>query len=185
MNSDFEPPPKKLSILATVGGVVTAIVAITGLNSWSKQLAITNAVQTIKITPSPTPATKETDTIAELDTKSIVLPGQEINLSVLKISKTPDVNAGTGKLTDQELIMARQAWSYFKNNWNDQTGLVNSVDGFASVTMWDQAAAIAALVSARELNIITVQEFESKMSRMLKTLASMPLYQGELPNKSL
>ena len=44
-------------------------------------------------------------------------------------------------------------------------------------------AAIAALVSARELNIVPAAEFEAKMSKMLKTLASMPLYKGELPNK--
>jgi Protein of unknown function (DUF3131) len=49
--------------------------------------------------------------------------------------------------------------------------------------MWDQAAAIAALVSAKELSIIPKAEFEAKMSKMLKTLASMPLYKGELPNK--
>jgi len=41
--------------------------------------------------------------------------------------------------------------------------------------MWDQAAACAALVSARELNIISAAEFEAKMSKMLQTLASLPL----------
>lgn len=29
--------------------------------------------------------------------------------------------------------------------------------------MWDQAAAIAALVSARKLNIISIKEFESEL----------------------
>jgi hypothetical protein len=38
MNSDFEPPPKKLSILACVGGVVTAVVAIAGLEALSNHL---------------------------------------------------------------------------------------------------------------------------------------------------
>jgi hypothetical protein len=79
--------------------------------------------------------------------------------------------------------MARQAWQYFERNWNDETGLVNSADKFASVTMWDQAAAIAALVSAKELGIVPEAEFKTKMSQMLKTLATMPLYKGELPNK--
>lgn len=79
--------------------------------------------------------------------------------------------------------MARQAWQYFERNWNDETGLVNSADKFASVTMWDQAAAIAALVSAKELGIVPKADFEAKMSQMLKTLAKMPLYKGELPNK--
>ena len=177
MNSDFEPPSKKLSILTTVGGVVTAVIAIAGLNSLSKHLAMTSAVQKPEISASLT------DNIVQVDAKSMVLAGQPISPSELTIAKSPYIAPGTGTLTTDETVMARQAWLYFQRNWNDQTGLVNSVDGFTSVTMWDQAAAIAALVSARELNIITVKEFESKMSQMLKTLASMPLYKGELPNK--
>ncbi len=39
MSSDFQPPPKNLSILASVGGVVTAVIAIAILNGWSKQLS--------------------------------------------------------------------------------------------------------------------------------------------------
>ncbi len=183
MNSDFKPPSKKLSILATVGGVVTAVVAITGLNALSQQLAITNAISKPKISASPASHPNETETIAELDAKSMVLASQTINTNELTIAKTPYVAPGNGTLSANEMVMARQAWLYFQRNWNDKTGLVNSVDNFASVTMWDQAAAIAALVSARELNIITVKEFESKMNQMLKTLASMPLYKGELPNK--
>ncbi|HYX16543.1 MAG TPA: DUF3131 domain-containing protein, partial [Nostoc sp.] len=72
----------------------------------------------------------------------------------------------------EETTTARQAWSYFQRNWNDETGLVNSLDGFASVSMWDQTAAIpsvsfanAALVSARELNIVPAAEFDAKMSK--------------------
>ena len=42
MNSDFDPPPKGLSILATVGGVVTAVVAIAGL----KNIAVCNGTIT-------------------------------------------------------------------------------------------------------------------------------------------
>jgi hypothetical protein len=177
MNSDFEPPSKKLSMLATIGGVVTAVLAIAGLNSLSKHLAITSAVQ------KPEISTSLTDNIVQLDAKSMVLAGQLISPTEITITKSPYIAPGTGTLTADETMMARQAWLYFQRNWNDKTGLVNSVDGFASVTMWDQAAAIAALVSARELNIITVKEFESKMGQMLKTLASMPLYKGELPNK--
>ncbi|MEA5552654.1 DUF3131 domain-containing protein [Anabaena cylindrica UHCC 0172] len=182
MNSDFEPPSKKLSMLATVGGVVTAVIAIASLNSLSKHLAANNTIQKPEVSASSTPA-PITDNIVQLDAKSMVLAGQPISPTELISAKNPYIAPGTGTLTADETMMARQAWLYFKRNWNDQTGLVNSVDGFTSVTMWDQAAAIAALVSARELNIITVKEFESKMSQMLKTLASMPLYKGELPNK--
>ncbi len=182
MNSDFDPPPKGLSILATVGGVVTAVVAIAGLNSLSKHFYLTYAVQKPQISASPT-SVKEVDAIAKLDATSVLSPEIPIKSSKFTIAKTPYIAPGVGKLTPEEIEIARQAWSYFPRNWNEQTGLVNSVDGFTSVTMWDQAAAIAAVVSAKELNIIPTQEFEAKMSRMLKTLASMPLYKGELPNK--
>jgi Protein of unknown function (DUF3131) len=194
MSSDFQPPPKSLSVLASVGGVVTAVIAIASLNFWSKQLSQTSIkkpeistsqtlLQQSQNMPRTAFSAKEAETVASLDAKSVVSPGQPITKSQLTLTKIPYIAAGVGKLTPEEMTNARHAWLYFQRNWNDETGLVNSVDGFTSVTMWDQAAAIAALVSARELNIVPVAEFEAKMSKMLKTLASMPLYKGELPNK--
>ncbi|WP_152591491.1 DUF3131 domain-containing protein [Nostoc sphaeroides] len=186
MNSDFEPPPKNFSILATVGGVVTAVIAIAILNSWSKHLSSNLALQkpAIRISTSPTTvAVTEVEAIAKLDAELAVLPGQPIISEELIASKIPYIAPGVGQLTPEEKAMALQAWSYFQRNWYNKTGLVNSVDGFTSVTMWDQAAAIAALVSAKELNIIPEKEFNSKISQMLKTLASIPLYKKELPNK--
>ncbi|MEH2161056.1 MAG: DUF3131 domain-containing protein [Nostoc sp.] len=197
MSSDFQPPPKSLSMLATVGGVVTAVIAIAILNVWSKQLSkasmkkpemstsetVSRQLVQPKKTESPVSADKAAEIVASLDAKSVVLPGQSIPKNQLTVAIIPYIAPGVGKLTSEETKTARIAWSYFQRNWNDETGLVNSVDGFASVSMWDQTAAIAALVSARELKIVPAAEFEAKMSKMLKTLASMPLYKGELPNK--
>ncbi|MEH2146586.1 DUF3131 domain-containing protein [Nostoc sp.] len=188
MSSDFQPPPKSLSILATVGGVFTAAIAIALLNGWSKQLSNTS-IKNPEISTSPIASqppvsdAKDPEIVASLDAQSVVLPGQPVPKNQLTVAIIPYVAPGVGKLTPEEMTTARQAWSYFQRNWNDETGLVNSVDGFAAVSMWDQAAAIAALVSARELNIVPAAEFEAKMSKMLNTLASMPLYKGELPNK--
>ncbi|BAY23150.1 hypothetical protein NIES2100_29140 [Calothrix sp. NIES-2100] len=185
MSSDFQPPPKGLSILATVGGVVTAVIAIAGLNFWSSRLSQNTQTPAISTSQTVTPtANLETQAqkVAKLDANSIVLQGTPITPSEL-ISKAPFITPGVKTLDAVDIAAARQAWLYFQRNWNDKTGLVNSVDGFASVTMWDQAAAIAALVSAKELNIIPAAEFEAKMTKMLQTLASLPLYKGELPNK--
>lgn len=121
--------------------------------------------------------------IAKLDAQSLVLPGTPISPSQATIGKTPYIAPEVGALNPEDIAIAHRAWLYFQHNWNDETGLVNSVDGFNSVTMWDQAAAIAALVSARELKIVSASEFEAKMSRILQTLASIPLYKNELPNK--
>jgi hypothetical protein len=186
MNSDFEPPPKGWSILAHAGGVVTAVVAIAGLNVLSNHLHKTASVSQPARSTSQTAtpdSTRVTATVAKLDKQSMELPGKAVTSEELSATKTPYVAASVGTLTPAEIEMARQAWQYFERNWNDETGLVNSADKFASVTMWDQAAAIAALVSAKELGIVPEAEFKTKMSQMLKTLATMPLYKGELPNK--
>lgn len=121
--------------------------------------------------------------IAKLDAQSLVLPGTPVSPSQAIISKTPYIAPGVGALTPEEMAIAHRAWLYFQCNWNEDTGLVNAVDKLTFVTMWDQAAAIAALVSARELKIVSASEFEAKMGKMLQTLASLPLYKNELPNK--
>jgi hypothetical protein len=197
MSSDFQPPPESLSILVSVGGVVTAIIAIAIFNVWSKQLSQTSIAkpgistsetasrQSVqpKEPQSSLSLAKEAERVASLDAKFVVLPGQTTPKNQLTVTIIPYVAPGVGKLTSEETTTAHQAWSYFQRNWNDEAGLVNSVDGFASVSMWDQTAAIATLVTAKELNIAPAAEFEAKMSKILKTLASMPLYKDELPNK--
>jgi Protein of unknown function (DUF3131) len=179
MNEGFEPPPKSLSILAIVGGVVTAVVAIASLQTLSNTINRNLS----KATPSPTPTAELSASakIDQLDAKSTKLPGNPV--TAIELAANTTTAAVSGTLTAEELAMAKSAWAYFEANWNSETGLVNSVDGFASVTMWDQAAAIAALVSAKELNLIPEAEFYTKMRQTLRTLAKMPLYKGELPNK--
>ena len=146
MKSHFEPPSTKLSLLATVGGVVTAMAAIVGL-----EFVIASHKPVMVANSSP----------SLVNTKPMA----------------------SNRIMPEDQAIARQAWQYFQRNWNEETGLVNSVDGFKSVTLWDQAAAIAAVVSAHELGLISNDELESKMNRMLQTLATMPLYKNELPNK--
>jgi hypothetical protein len=113
MNSDFEPPPKSWSILASVGGVVTAALAIAGLNFWSKHLSTTSAIQKPEISKSQTvsPA-KEAQTDA-IDEKSVVLQGTPITKSELTAAKIPYVAPYVGTLTPIETATARQAWLYF------------------------------------------------------------------------
>ncbi len=188
MNSKFEPPPKSLSILTVVIGLVTAVVAIAGLNYLSNSLdkkasnvnTINNSNSRVKkVEKKKNPEAR----YAKMDAQSMEFPGSRVTSDELKATKIPFIPAKVKKLTVAEIEVARQAWKYFERNWNQKTGLVNSVDGFASVTLWDQSAAIAALVSVKELDIISKKEFKSKMSQMLKTLANLPLYKNELPNK--
>ena len=176
MNSDFKPPRLGRSILASVGGIVTAIVAIGGLENLSTYLHQTDPALAAKPITTATP-----DRHMSTDERGL---SPEMSLTPIEIAanSTPSY-PGARTLTAAEMAAARQAWQYFDRNLQPETGLVNSVSGFESVTIWDQSAAIAALVSAKELKLIPADEFEAKMSRMLATLATLPLYRAQLPNK--
>ena len=180
MTSDFEPPPFGWSAAATVGGVLTALLAIAGLQTCSNNLHNNN--KTASVATKPT-AEEIAASLNKIDTESMEVPGRSVPLEKIPAKPTPYAAAEAGALTLEEMEVARTAWRYFQKNWNEETGLVNSTDAFASVTMWDQAAAMAALVSAKELGLVSAAEFKDKMSTMLKTLANLRLYKNELPNK--
>ena len=79
--------------------------------------------------------------------------------------------------------MAEIAWKYFNNNTQPETGLVNAVDKYPSTTMWDTASYLGALVSAYELKIIDKNEFDRRMTSILRTLNRLAFFRNELPNK--
>lgn len=86
-------------------------------------------------------------------------------------------------LTAAEMAMARSAWKYFENNYHPGTGLTNSADRFPSTTLWDMASSFAATISALDLGLISREEFDRRMAPALKSLASLALFRGQLPNK--
>jgi hypothetical protein len=86
-------------------------------------------------------------------------------------------------LTAAEQEWARIAWKYFENN-TQATGLVNSVDKFPATTMWDTGSYLLGLIAAERLGIVKRAEFDDRMGRALSALATMPLFDGMLPNKS-
>ena len=65
-------------------------------------------------------------------------------------------------LNETEKEMAQTAWTYFRNNTIEGTGLVNSVDGYTAATLWDTSSYMLALVSAKDLGIIEADEFDSR-----------------------
>ena len=87
-----------------------------------------------------------------------------------------------GRLSEEELNWAKIAWKYFENNYNSQSGLVNIKDGYQLVTMESVADYIVALMSARELEVISKHEFDSRLSLVFGFLNTMPLAFDELPN---
>ncbi|MDP2310200.1 MAG: DUF3131 domain-containing protein [Pseudomonadota bacterium] len=98
-----------------------------------------------------------------------------------KVAQHPGRN---GKLTENQLQMAKIAWKYFENNFQADTCLVNAVDNYPSTTMWDAGSSLGALISAFELGVVDEDTFHSRVRCTLITLGKLDLYKGELPNKA-
>ena len=86
--------------------------------------------------------------------------------------------------TEQDLINARVAWTYFQNNTNAKTGLANSANGFPSTTMWETGSYLIAILSAERLGLITAAEADSRIAAVVNSLKQVRLFDGKLPNKA-
>ena len=89
-----------------------------------------------------------------------------------------------GKATAEDLENAAIAWTYFRNNTDRKTGLVNSVDGYPSITMWEAGSQIVAIVSAERLGLIPADEAGDRLSAAFESLGKLPLFDDVLPNKA-
>lgn len=87
------------------------------------------------------------------------------------------------RLSVEERQLARNAWTYFEKN-RLPTGLVSSAADFPATTMWDVGSQLAGMTAARELGLLSPQEFDTWMNQALTSLAKLPLYKNELPNKA-
>jgi hypothetical protein len=87
------------------------------------------------------------------------------------------------RLSVEDEQLARTAWRYFENN-RLPTGLVSSAADFPATTMWDVGSQLAGMVAGRELGFLSPQEFDTWMNQALTSLAKLPLYKDELPNKA-
>jgi hypothetical protein len=87
-------------------------------------------------------------------------------------------------LTEAEQRWARSAWSYFEKNTQPKTGLVNSVDGYPSTTLWDTGSYLMGLLGAEALGIVSRAEVDRRLGLALSSLEKLPLCDGKLPNKA-
>lgn len=111
-------------------------------------------------------------------------PSEPVKVNVLHPSIPTAHNGRHGQLTPEEMRIARAAWSYFENNYQPTTGMVNASDKYPSTTLWDQASYVAALVSAFELEIIDKANFDHRVLTLWTTMQKLSLFGGELPNKA-
>jgi len=108
---------------------------------------------------------------------------QGLGMITIENSIAPDLNISTHTLSDEEQNVAKTAWAYFENNYNEHTGLVNSVDNYPSSTLWDTGNYMMALIAASHLTIIDQETYTTRMKKLLHTLSTIELYKGLLPNK--
>lgn len=86
-------------------------------------------------------------------------------------------------LTQEETRWAQTAWSYFVNNYQPETGFVNSANDFTSATTWDMGNYLMALNSARWLNLINQEDFDARLNKFLESISSIRLFEDSLPHK--
>ena len=86
-------------------------------------------------------------------------------------------------LCEDDLQAARIAWTYYENNYQPKTGLVNSANKYPSTTMWDTGSALAATIAAHDFGFIDQKSFDDRMVALIKTLSTMKLFNNEAPNK--
>ena len=118
----------------------------------------------------------DTDSIVVGDIKPLACP-------VYQNPGTACVGPGN-PLCATDMEIAKTAWKYFENNYNENTGLVNSADKYPSTTMWDTGSALSATIAAKELGIIDQKEFDDRVVAMLATLHEIKLFNDEAPNKA-
>ena len=83
-------------------------------------------------------------------------------------------------LTFDEAVWARVAWQYFVNN-TQLNGLTNGEDGHPWFSLWSSGSYLLATLSARQLNIISAQEFDRRVAAALVALGELPLLPSQLP----
>lgn len=84
------------------------------------------------------------------------------------------------ELTFDEAVWARVAWQYFINN-TQLNGLVNAEDKQPWFSLWSSGSYLLATISARQLNIISTQEFDQRIAAALTILSELPLLPSQLP----
>lgn len=87
-------------------------------------------------------------------------------------------------LSSADIAAAMTAWRFFESNTDSKTGLVGSVEGFGSATLWDMGSHMMALVSANRLGLLSKSDFDLRVTHFLTSLSQLPLYDGRLPNKA-
>jgi hypothetical protein len=78
---------------------------------------------------------------------------------------------------------AAVAWQQFNRLWIPATGLAKATPDYDKLTSWDIASVLAALFAGRELGLLPAEEYLAQASLTLRTLETMPLFEGVAFNR--
>ncbi|MFL5565745.1 MAG: DUF3131 domain-containing protein [Gemmatimonadaceae bacterium] len=107
-----------------------------------------------------------------------------IALTACAVACGSDATGPTQKSEDELFSdAARTAWAFIENNTQPSTGLAKAHEDYQFVTVWDIASNIAAVYSAHELGIIDDADYDGRITKILATLKTMPLFDGAGFNK--
>jgi hypothetical protein len=79
---------------------------------------------------------------------------------------------------------ARTAYAYVQANYNEGTGWINSVGGYAYATVWDIGSGLMALYCSDQLDLLDGAEYDRRMRRALQSLAESRLFDDVAYNKT-
>lgn len=107
--------------------------------------------------------------------------GMSVGSSIMHSTVAYSVRSGV--LADNQQLWAKVAWRYFIKNTQAGTGLVNSLDNYPVVNLWQIGDTLIALTAAAQLGLIERQEFDQRLSQLLATIGRLPLVDGKVPNQ--
>jgi len=129
--------------------------------------------------------------------KTIIKPQLNVAIETVKVVvneviDNADISASQPKIVNkrskvalsrEELLLAKKAQYYIERNWNPTTGLIDSVQGYHHTTLWDIASGIGAILALEKLGLISIFDSTARLSKTLKKIITMPLYNNQLPNR--
>lgn len=100
----------------------------------------------------------------------------------LGVAAKAEVAEQRAPLTDVEKQfyrdMAKQSWQYMVTNADPKTGLVKATPDWANTTLWDIGGQMLAAQAAKDLQIITADEYNRITTKVFNTVEKLELWNG-------
>jgi hypothetical protein len=74
--------------------------------------------------------------------------------------------------------MAEHSLAYLETYYQPATGLVSATPEWHNTTMWDVGGQLLAYLAAKDIGLITAEEFDKRTSKTMATLEKLPLTRG-------